>query len=380
MKRAFLFWFVAVFFPRAQDTVKKLYFSGTAEHFFIDTEYTNLIADGLTEAGFQGQIAGNFRITSRWILSSGVFVFQHWGAGSKTRIKPLFFIERQTKNNRFRMGYLDRSQRKKMWPMLYDHRQYFRFDRLETGVQYFYASPHFEGEIWLDWHRFIHTADTLREILNVGFRGQYTLLQKANWEWNFPLQFTIHHRGGQVNLRGNYLSGRNNMLTVLNIGSGMDISYKREHGAQVVFFARGMFHTMNSDNPEDLIFHKGWAYWTGIHVFMPRWMYGISFWKSQQFMSPLGEDIYMSASRRIDKYLDANGQPLPIFSRHTEPRRMLVINKVEYYQNISRHFLMKWGAEAFFQPYRSEIPGYSFIKPVYNHWDLKFHLIFRYNF
>ncbi len=356
------------------------FFSGYGDFFLVNKEYSNLIADGYTWAGFQGELKANHQITGNWHISAGFHLQQLWGNNSPVHVKPLFTLSYSSSSHRFLMGFLDQSVRKKLWQPFYDPEHIYHFDKTETGLQYLYSSPTTEGEIWLDWNRFIHFNDTLRERINFGMRWNRLVFLRGQVEVKWPARLLIHHRGGQINLKGKYLAGKNNILSVLSVGTGPEIIYKKDRFSEWVIFIRGLMHTMNSDNPEELKFKKGYALWMGSGWYSSNFHVGLELWMADKFNSPWGEDIYMSVSRRVDKYFDENGDKQEIFSNYTEPRRILFINRLGYYKNITDRFLFQIGTKLFYQMNKGEIPGYDFLRPVVNHWDMKMYLNFRYRF
>ena len=380
MKKDWSYWIIILSINVVFAQQRKNDVSGFADFFFLNKEYSNLIADGYTWAGFQGEAKYNHSITGKWRIMAGLHLQQLWGHNAIIRFKPLFTLNYTSSSHQFFMGFLDQSVRKKLWQPLYDPEHIYHFDKTETGLQYLYNSPSTEGEIWLNWNRFIHFKDTVRENINFGTRWNRTIISLHKIKIKWLIQMIIHHRGGQINLKGKYLTGKNNILSVLSVGTGPEFIYKKDSLSEWVVFIRGLMHTMNSDNPEELKFKKGYAIWMGSEWYSSNFHVGLEWWFADQFNSPWGEDIYMTASRRVDKYFDDNGEKLEIFSNYTEPQRMLFINRLGYYKNITHQFLFQIGTEIFYQINRGEIPGYDFIRPVENHWDVKMYIKMRYDF
>lgn len=356
---------------KAQSFTDSLTFSFYNNNFFYDKEYGNFIADGYTLPGHILIPRIHYPLTEHWTLSGGVYAVKFWGNAGKFQTKPLFSLSYRNRRHSWRFGNLTTWEgRPYLWRPLYDEEFRLRPGRLETGAEYHYQTALFSGGFILDWHRFIRPRDTLRERLNFTGFIRPVLFKTHKWQGRLPAQVYIHHRGGQINLKGKYLRGKNDILSVLSAGAGPEILYRLDSRSDVVFFAYAMMHTMNSNNPEELGFRNGKALFTGISWYSTQWSVSFSFWYADRFNAPLGEDIFQTVSRRVDKYYTSGGEPIPIFSRHREPVRQLWINSVRYKKNISKRFSFYAKAECFYQPYRSAIPQYPFLRDVVNHIDL----------
>ncbi len=338
-------------------------------NFFYDREYTNLIADGYTLAGHRILAGIAFRIDSLWMIQTGLDLTKFWGADTPLHRRFHWSVVFRNRNHTLIIGDLDNRRNHRMLRPLYAEENRLWPARHETGIQYIFQNNRHRLETWLDWHRFILPGDTLREQINFGLNLSYAILQRGQWEIRFPLQIILHHRGGQINMKGRYLQGKNNILSVLSGASGLDFTYRNNprtsYRLQILTFG----HTMNSGNPEELGFRNGRAFLIAMDAYMSRWNAGLEFWQADKFNAPLGEAIYQTVSRRIDKYMD-NGRVMPIFALHREPRRILWTSHFAYRGRINDRLTWQAKSELFFQPYRSAIEEYDFIYDVINHVDL----------
>ncbi len=349
-------------------------------NFFYDREYSNHIADGLTLPGNLAVAQIQYFISDQWSLQGGIYGLKYWGNNEKFLFKPLISIQFQNKNHFFRMGNLSTWKGRDNLPRpLYDEAFRYLAEALETGMEYRYQSPGFVFGSFLDWHRFIRKKDTVREILNFILHAEKDWFLGHEWHLRVPFTGMIHHRGGQINLKGPYQKGLNSILSVLSLSGGLEFRRKLNKRSDLVFFFDAMMHTMNSDNTEELKFKKGYAFWTGIRWYSAHWSWILSRWKAHRFNSPLGEDIFQTVSRRVDKYFDGQGNVIGHFANHTEPYRELWITGVAYKNSMTKQLDLNTKVEFFYQPYRSAFPGVSYLDDVVNHWDilLSLQLIYR---
>jgi hypothetical protein len=339
-------------------------------NFFLDKEYYNLIADAYTLAGHKINSGISVRIAGKWKLYGGADLYKFWGDGAKIEIIPVFYIAYKDNNRTFRMGNLNRENNHKMLRPLYDPESAYLPQKTETGLQYIYNDEKNEWELWLDWHRFIRKKDTFRERINLGGRMDYTVARFGRWEWHLPLQFLIHHRGGQINMKGKYMQGKNATFSILTGAAGLTALYRMTGRHHLHFFVYGLTYLTNSSSPEELIYPSGHAAYAGANWFTDNWQAGFAYWYADRFNAPSGEDIFQTVSRKIERYFDDNGEILPVFTGHTESPRILWILSGGFYHNFSQNLTFSAKANIFFQPYYSDIPNRGFIKPVENHADM----------
>jgi len=337
-------------------------------NFFYNREYYNLIADSYTLAGHKLRFEGGLRPAPHWHVRGGAEVYAYWGQNVPWRVKPLWYVAYRKDSAEFRMGYLDREGRHGIMAPLMQRDRVYLPEYGEWGMQYRRTEKRWDGEAWVAWQRFIFPGDTVREIINGGIRGDVRIWRRGPWRGILRGQWLVYHRGGQVNLKGRYLEGLNNMLTVFYGAGGLRVMYAAG-GAEWEWFGYGLYHWVNTADAEDLIFGDGRALWTGIAWRYKGWTAGGSFWHANRFNAPTGEDIFQTVSRRVDKYLDDNDKPLPLFARHTEPVRNLWLAGASYGKDISRYMRVRGGLEFFFQPYWSDIPEKENIYPVENQLD-----------
>lgn len=354
-----------VYKPPAKGKTRLALFN---DNFFYDKEYSNLIADGYTLAGHRFLLAYRIPIDSSWFVQAGTDAWQFWGNNSRVQARFHFALIYTRGHHKVIIGQPDNRDNHRLFRPLYDEEYHFLPGRTETGIQYLWQNPKHRLETWLDWHRFIRKGDTLRERLNWGLSADIRMAETGPWQWHLPVQVLIHHRGGQINLKGSYLAGKNNILSVLSTATGLQVRRKVNAVSDVEFSALYFTHSMNSNNPEKLGFGRGHAFWARIDWFTAHWNINLSYWDARHFSSPLGEAIFQTASRRVDKYYE-NGQVMPIFSRHREPHRMLWSTALRYHTHFSKRLAFRAKLEMFYQPYRSSVP-YPFIREVVNHTDL----------
>ena len=337
-------------------------------NFFHDKEYYNFIADSYTLAGHLIRPEISFKIHENWHLNAGVEAVKYWGINTKIHVNPVFYLDYRYTNHNFRFGTLNRDKSHGIMAPLMDPEFRIRADKVESGMQYQYQTTNLETEVWMDWHRFVRKKDTFREQVNGGIFLRYKIHLNRIVEIQLPVQFTVHHRGGQINLRGRYTEGKNATMTVTSGAMGTALVFKpfTKHHFSVHF--NYLFHNINTENTEEFIFPQGKALWGGFDWYTDNWHAGLSYWHAERFNSPLGADIFQTVSRKVERYYE-DGQLLRVFSGHTEPLRFLWIAQTGYYHNFSKDFVFKTHLDFYYQPYQVSKPEFPFLKDVYRQLD-----------
>jgi hypothetical protein len=131
------------------------------------------------------------------------------------------------------------------------------------------------------------------------------------------LQFTTVHKGGQINTTNNPL------VTIFNAAIGNKTTYyfKNNEGATDSYLKYirthiyGVFFTDNSSVPS-FTFENGMGIYANLEFATKKHQLMFSYWRGQDFVAPLGGDIYSSVSRIFDP------------NRTNEPLRNLLILRI----------------------------------------------------
>ena len=347
---------------------KKMTFHFFNDNFFYNREYYNLIADSYTIAGHIFRPEISFRIYPGWTLNGGMDILGYWGNNTNWQVKPLFYLAYRHKNHYFRFGALENRQMHKIIRPLMQPDYFFHRDkRVETGMQYIFSTPRTEMESWVAWEHFIMPGDSLREVIQFGWRWQSLVLNRKKIKLSFPVQVLVHHRGGQINLRGTFNTELNNLFVVLYGAAGVHAVIPVNERGELNFFGYALGHYINSENTEELKFRYGQAYWTGIAWYKNDFTLGLSYWEAFKFSTPTGEDIFQTVSHCIERNVSGD-KLIDLYSLYAEPHRKLWILDAGYYHNFSEKFTFRLQANIFYQPYLSFIPGYN-VYPVKRQTD-----------
>jgi len=187
--------------------------------------------------------------------------------------------------------------------------------RLENGVQYKYLSKNTSLDTWIDWVTMIYPYSDFDEELHFGLnieRNIITSKGRKKWKSTIPIQLTAIHRGGQINTTNNPL------ITIFNAAIGNKTTYYFDDNSYLKYIRThlyGVFFIDNSSVPS-FTFKNGIGIYANLEFATKKHQLMFSYWRGQDFVAPLGGDIYSSVSRIFDP------------NTENEPLRNLVILRI----------------------------------------------------
>jgi len=348
--------------------------------FIKNNEYFNLIADGYTLFGNRIDMEIRYRPHKNYDVSAGIMLLKYYGLNDFSASIPYFTLRIEDANHTYYFGKLYTDDNHHLSRQLYDFERHLDGRSIENGIEHRYNSPYWVSDTWLEWEHFIQKYDDERESLNFGHYSAYTF-SADKWQLQFPLQIYAHHRGGQINKRSQETAGLNNALVVANLALGAEWKRKLVKNDYVGIRFDAFYHFINSDNTEEFHFENGKAYLWQIFYQNHYLQAGLNYWKSDQFVSPKGDDMFQSVSRRVDKYLDDNNQPVPVFAQYTEADRELLYASFAYKKKIYPDLYLAFSTDIFYQLNESRIESTVYNTTVSGQLDyaMGLYLIYRFD-
>ena len=263
--------------------------------FFKDNEYFNKIVDGYTLYGTQLNPQLVYYPTQNLRLEGGVFIWKDFGNPVLKAVRPTFRATWTTGKQQIILGNIR--------PHL--HHSYiepmFNFERamlnpLEEGIQVRYTGTRLMVDQWVDWQRQQYRYSNYQEEVAGGISSSYRLSPDGSrWHVTVPFQFTAIHHGGQIDTLDKPLQ------TVFNEALGLEARRNLTGtGVQAVRFNGYVLGF------QDYSFTKGqlpFRYGRGLYLnttLETRYVdLMLSYWQGSRFISPLGGDLFQSASRSV---------------------------------------------------------------------------------
>ncbi|WP_208308904.1 hypothetical protein [Hymenobacter defluvii] len=291
-----------------ENTAGDLRLSVRSFTFFKDNEYFNRIIEGYTLFGTQLNPQIVYYPTANLRLEGGVFLWKDFGNARLRQVRPTFRATYTKGNSEFIFGNIR--------PHL-NHgyiEPLFNFERvilkpLEEGLQYRYVSDRVGLDVWVDWQRQQYRYSNYQEEIAGGLSGSVRLTGASSpVTVSLPLQFTATHRGGQIDTIDRPLQ------TLFNGATGVEARYQLPTHPTTAFrvqaYGTGYY---DKSFAYQLPYRRGNGLYLNATAETRYLNVMLSYWQGQRFLSPLGGDLYQSASRSV-------GSPTYI-----EPHRRILI-------------------------------------------------------
>lgn len=270
--------------------------------FFENREFFETIADGYTLFGSQFLSKLSYSPDTTLKISAGIFLRKDFGSAMNNsrfnQIQPYFQFLYKKNKHQFIFGNLEGNLQHNLIEPLFNFENLIN-RRLENGVQYKYLSKNTSLDTWIDWVTMIYPYSDFDEELHFGLNVERTIISSKNrkkWKSTIPLQLTAIHKGGQINTTGNPL------VTIFNAAIGNKTTYYfgNTNSDSYLKYIRthlyGVFFIDNSSVPS-FTFENGMGIYANLEVATQKHQLMVSYWRGQDFVAPLGGDIYSSVSR-----------------------------------------------------------------------------------
>ncbi|MES3018033.1 MAG: hypothetical protein V4721_09650 [Bacteroidota bacterium] len=270
-------------------------------------EYFNKIQDGYTLFGGQLEPQLVYYAHPRLSISAGVHLRKDFGGRGIYRTFPLFSIKYQKHNTTLINGVLEGNIHHRMIDPIYDFEKKIT-EPVEYGTQFIIDNKSFFLDAFINWKRMIYKPSPDQEQILGGASADITLVKNSNISLSVPLQLTVFHQGGQIDITNVPLQ------TLVNSALGFKLRVP----------LKGFVSSFRSENYythyRDLSFTSvqaytnggGWFLNSGVDSKMGSLM--ATYWDANGFISTQGMPIYQSVSQHINHagYTEANRKLLMI--------------------------------------------------------------------
>ncbi|WP_338790364.1 hypothetical protein [Bernardetia sp. MNP-M8] len=272
--------------------------------FFRNREFFETIADGYTLFGSHFLSKLSYSADTTLKISGGIFLRKDFGSAANNsrfnQIQPYFQFLYKKNKHQFVFGNLEGNLQHNLIEPLFNFENIIN-RRLENGVQYKYVSKNTLLATWIDWVTMIYPYSDFDEELHFGLnieRNIITSKNKKKWKSTIPIQLTAIHKGGQINTTDNPL------VTIFNAAIGNKTTYyfqdSNGNNSSYLKYIRthlySVFFIDNSSVP-NFAFKNGMGMYANLELATQKHQLMLSYWRGQDFTSPLGGDIYSSVSR-----------------------------------------------------------------------------------
>lgn len=281
------------------DSVATNHFGLTVENlnFVRNTEYQSKLIEGETLLGFQMLPTVQYRAFDNVQLSGGLFLKKDFGNNNFNTIAPVFTIDIRQNKHAFLMGNIKGSTNHGLIEPLYSFDKLIK-NRLESGLQHIYTTKHIRTDAWLDWETMIYRNSPFREQFTAGFSGEVWALKKNKFEWSFPMQMLVHHRGGEIDLSPLPVETQFNFAygTKLRIPLGDSTKNFLELQGYLTYYED------QSVVPADS-FIDGLGQYVSLLFQLKHVGIMLNYWDAHQFQATSGDVVFQSLSTKNSTYI-----------------------------------------------------------------------------
>ncbi len=309
--------------------------SVTANTYLRNTEYFNPIELGRTLFGYQLNPSFFIQPHKNVLLQAGVYVRSDFGSDPVyTEVLPTFTLKFHKENNAFLFGTLEGALAHRLAEPLWDINSGIE-RRIENGFQFKHESEKAFVDVWINWEQFIERNSPFQEMFTTGFNAIPVLYHtQNNFSISLPIQFTAHHKGGQIDI------DTSNTVMVFNGALGLDLrkSWKNKFITESGFSLMRMQYRENT-NSGYYTFKNGNGNYANLFL-QTQWL-GImlSYWNGHQFIAPRGTSIYQSVSAEGTGYTEKNRKLLflrLLYEKEVYENFFLVVRYEPYWDLINK--------------------------------------------
>jgi hypothetical protein len=324
---------------------QKLNFSFESTSFVKNNEYFDHLK-GWTGIGFFIKPQLIYQPTKTTEIQAGYFLEKYSGLDKFNNAIPLLRIRQKLGNNwEMVLGHLYGNLEHKLSEPVYRFDRYYS-DNVEYGMQFLFKNRFITNDFWANWEKFIFYNDPYREefVLGNSFNAKFNL--SPSFSLNLPFQFTWTHAGGQIY---EHIPLRENIMSLYNSMAGIILRYNNE--ASPVKQKSGKLYLKNisleynfnnytagANPPPGDEFHqpygRGFGSYIRCNIDFNALKTMIGYWKSEKFIAPRGEEIFLSAF--------GNG------NNSTIPKVELINFKIAYDRKISDMIFVSFRTDLYY--------------------------------
>lgn len=253
-----------------------------------NTEYLNMIHYGRTDFGHQLLPAFNYQINKNAKISLGGFPRYDFGTNGFKEARPFYQFSYNLKNHRFIFGSLEGSLQHDMVEPIVGYDQIIR-RRIEEGMQLKYDHKRWKYDVWIDWQKMIYPNSPFNEVIVAGYNVYYRPIVKEKHELRLNTQALTYHSAGEINQKVEPV------VMFFNFAHGIDYEWRPNQNFSLFSSFYGVYHEDISTN-QSYYFLDGLGQLVTLRAKYKAYSLVLNYWDAHEFMAPLGEGIFLSAS------------------------------------------------------------------------------------
>ncbi|HVB04369.1 MAG TPA: hypothetical protein VNE41_11695 [Chitinophagaceae bacterium] len=281
----------------------KLMFSFNDLNFMRNTEYFTPIERGETLFGYEVNPNLVFYPTKKFRITGGLIFRKDFGNNNFTFVLPFYSLKYSSNGLSGIFGNLEGGVQHRLIEPMYNI-DYTITRPLESGAQFKINHSRLWSDTWINWEHMIYDNSPYKEEIANGSSNYMKVIESPNDSFyvTIPIQFSMHHLGGQISSVGADTLPLNSMYsaaTGLIIDKKFNSSSIDEIRTEDYYTWTRTFTGGNYVN-----FPSGKGYYFNLLFKTPiHFSFMISYWYGEKYYFPEGTDIYQSISDFNPKFL-----------------------------------------------------------------------------
>ena len=262
-------------------------------NFMRNYEYFNKIQDGYTLFGTQFEPQLVYFAHPRLVITTGLHLQKDFGASGIYRTLPLFSVKYKNGNTTLINGVLEGNIHHRMLEPLFDFEKRIT-DPVEYGTQFMIENKSLFLDAFINWKRMIYKPSPVQEQVLGGLSVDYKLLKDSKIQLSIPLQLTVFHKGGQIDVTPEPLE------TFVNSAVGVKIKVPMA-GFVNAFRTENYligYNDFSFTRIQPFSKGRGWFLNAGIDTHHGSLMG--TYWNGMSFIASNGMPLYQSVSQHIN--------------------------------------------------------------------------------
>ena len=296
----------------------KLWLGIENQNFLHNNEYFNNLYDGITYIGASLAPTLIYQPNTNLRVQLGWYILKYSGRDEFSRSIPWILCQYKiSKNLDLLMGNIHGTVQHKLIEPLYSFDRHFS-GQPETGIQLLGKFSHFEGDLWLNWEKFILPSDPFKEEFTMAGTGRILVFKPENkLQLTFPIQWLAAHKGGQME------TSTAPLQTYFNTTLGIDAEYHPFTKENNSIGINSYFATYYDASTYHIQYYsEGYGILSNLYAKIGKFDIIAGYWYGEHFMAPRGEPLFQSTSQK--------------YTIWWEPNKQLIINKFQFHQQIKK--------------------------------------------
>lgn len=253
-------------------------------NYLRNTEYFDIIETGQTYFGTLLQMHVSYQPYKNVLIKGGIQTKQDFGSSKFNTVSPVFSVSIFKHHWRHNFGMLQATTNLGLIEPMFNIDRAIT-NRVENGIQSIYKNKGDYFTNWLVWVTPTYRGATNQEQFNVGFVWDKKIIENSKWRIAFPLQGTLAHRGGQINI------GSTPIYSRVNTATGLKIRYNI-HSKLSVRTEHYWLHASDFSPSITQPYKNGFANWHTLAVKRNNLELMFNYWAGREWQSPIGSQLF----------------------------------------------------------------------------------------